>query len=134
MRYTIDRPTVRLLFRVAGVPITLLAILGAIDSIGLLLGGLEKNNPWPVFFGLGGIAAYFGIAGAWVRISNTYESLPKEKIRLIRWLLICGVIGSLLLAAGTFGIFGSNIGYGAVIFIVLGAVGAVFLKQTPSQS
>ena len=133
MTYIIENSVAKLLSRIVGIPITLLAILGAIDSIGLLLGGFEKNNPWPVFFGLGTFASYFGIAGAWIRISNKYEYLPQKKVRFIRRLLSIGVAGAILLAAGTLGIFGLSLVFGSVAFILLGAAGLFFIKQTPSQ-
>jgi len=133
MTYAIDRPAIKPLLRIAGIFITFIAVLGAVDSAGFILGGIEKKNPWPVLFGLGTFIAYFGIAGAWIRIANIYESLSSKKVRLIRGLLYCGVIGSLMLAAGTFGIFPINIGIWGLVFIGLGTVGAFFIKQTPSR-
>lgn len=133
MSYAIDRPAVKLLIRVVGVLLTVLAILGAIDSFGLLLGGIEKNNPWPVCFGFGSFCADLGIAGAWLRISRAYELLSNRKVRLIRRLLVCGVVGAILLAVGTFGMFPLEIGFFAVVFIALAGVGIVFIKQTPSD-
>ena len=134
MSYIIEHTAAKLLLGIIGIPITLLAMLGAIDSIGMLLGGFEKNNPWPIFFGLGTFASYFGIAGAWMRISNKYGALSKKKVLIIRRLLSIGVVGALLLAAGTLGIFGLSLGFGSAAFLVFGAVGVFFIKQTPSRS
>ena len=133
MGYIIENTIAKVILHSLGILITFFAILSMIDSIGLLLGGFEKNNPWPVLFGLGALASYFGIVGAWMRISNKYESLSKKKILVIRVLLYFGIVGAILLGVGTFGIFGFSSGYGSVMFIVLGVIGVVFIKQTPSQ-
>ena len=133
MTYIIENTAAKVLLHIVGIFITFFAILGAIDSIGLLLGGFEKNNPWPISFGLGTFASYFGIVGAWIRISNKYESLSKKKIHFIRGLLSFGVAGAILLAVGVFGIFRFSSGYGSAVFIILGAIGVFFIKQTPSQ-
>nr|CAP47845.1 putative integron gene cassette protein [uncultured bacterium] len=133
MSYIIERTATKLVLGIVGIPITLLAILGAIDSVGLLLGGIEKANPWAISFGLGTFTSYFGITGAWMRISNKYESLSKGKVRFIRRLLGIGVVGAVLLTVGALGIFGLSLGVGSVVFMVFGAVGVFFIKQTPSQ-
>jgi len=134
MTHIIDRPSVKLLLRVIGVPLTVLALLGAIDSFALLLGGIEHNNPWALFFGLGSIGAGLGIAGAWLRISQGHHHLSKNRVRVVRWLLTCGILGAAFLAVGTYGIFGAPLGYFGVIFILLGALGVACLYQTPAVS
>ena len=134
MSYIIERTATKLLLRIVGIPITVLAIVGAIYGILFLLGGIKKNNPWPILFSLGIFASYFGITGAWIRISNKYESLSKGKVLLIRRLLGFGVAGAALLTAGTFGIFGLSLGYGSVVFMLLGAVGVFIINQTPVRS
>jgi hypothetical protein len=105
--HIIDRPSVKLLLRVIGVPLSVLALLGAIDGIALLLGGIEHNNPWALFFGLGSLGAGLGLAGAWLRISKEYHHLSKSRVRVVRWLLPCGILGAAFLAVGTYGIFGA---------------------------
>jgi hypothetical protein len=132
MMHIIDRPSVKLLLRVIGVPLSVLALLGAIDGIALLLGGIEHNNPWALFFGLGSLGAGLGLAGAWLRISKEYHHLSKSRVRVVRWLLPCGILGAAFLAVGTYGIFGAPLGYFGTIFILLGALGAACLYQTPA--
>ena len=133
MAYIIEHTAIKTLLRIVGIFVTFLAVVGAVDSIALLLGGLEKGNPWPIFFGLGVFTSYFGIVGAWIRISNQYTSLSKKKVQLIRRLLGLGIAGSILLAVGSLWLLGFRSVYGSAIFIALGAVGVFFIKQTPSK-
>jgi len=130
--HLIDQPSVKIVLRVIGIPLTVLALLGAIDSIGLLLGGIEHNNPWAIFFGLGAICADLGIAGAWLRISQGHNHQSRNRVRLVRWLLWLGIFGAAFLAIGTYGIFGVPMGYFGAIFILLGAFGVACLYQTPT--
>lgn len=130
--HLIDQPSVKLVLRVIGIPLTVVALLGAIDSFGLLLGGIEHSNPWALFFGLGSICADLGIAGAWLRISQGHHHLSKNRVRLVRWLLTLGILGAAFLAAGTYGIFGAPMGYFGAIFLLFGALGIACLYQTPT--
>jgi hypothetical protein len=130
--HIIDRPSVKLLLRVIGIPLSVLALLGAIDSLGLLLGGIAHNNPWALFFGLGSIGAGLGIVGGWLRLSQGHDHLSKKRVRIVRWLLTCGILGAAFLAVGAYGIFGVPLGYFGAIFILLGALGAACLHQTPA--
>ena len=136
MPFTIEKPLVNFLLRLAGVLLTVFAIVGSIDSIGLLLGGIEHRSPWPILFGVGSLCADLGIAGAWLRISRKYEHLSMKRVQAIRRLLWAGVLGGSLLAIGTLGMFSPNPNLSSLagVFIGLSALGALLIKQTPQSS
>ena len=121
----------RIIIGSIGIIVTISMFIGFIPSIGIGLGGLEHKNIWSVLFSLGFVLSVIGLCGAWWRLSQAYINISKTRIKVIRWLLKCGIFSSLLLSVGTVGIFGIVGLYGVLIFSVFAFIGAVFLHATP---
>ncbi len=133
MRFAIERPVIKASIVLAGIPITALALLGLIDSLGLLLGGLERSDPWPLSFGVGMLLSFVGLLGAWLRVLRPYEQLSVQRINRIRRWLIAGIAGGGLLAIGTLGMFSIDFIFVALAFILLSSIGLLLLRQTPTK-
>ena len=133
MHFTIEKPIVKAAFVLLGVPISALVLLGLIDSIGLLLGGMQRHDPWPIAFGVGTLLSGIGILGAWLRILRPHAQLPVQRIFRIRRWLKAGVAGGALLAIGTVGMFSIDLGVFALGFVALSLGGLWLLTQTPSK-
>jgi len=131
--HAIDKRPVKIALRVLGIPITIIAVLGLIDGIGILLGGIEQRNPWSCAFGLGALLSFAGLIGAWKRISVQYADIDPDEIGFIRLLLKIGVAGAILLSAGALGIFGFDLLPIPAFFTLLALTGVYFIHETPKS-
>ena len=131
---SIETGLVRVIIGVIGIVVAIVMLLGFIPSIALGLGGIDHKNIWSILYGLGFLLSFFGLFGAWWRLSMSYQKMTDGKITFVRRLLKCGVFSAALLSIGALGIFGLFGLYGVLVFFALALGGGVFLKATPNRS
>ncbi len=129
----IEKGLARIIIGTIGIIVTLCMLLGFIPGIAIGLGGLDHQDIWSIFFGVGFVFSFFGLFGAWWRLSQTYQLMSEQKIEMVRRLLGCGIFSTILLSVGTVGIFGVVGLFGVLIFSFMAVAGVVFLSATPKN-
>ena len=127
----VEKSVVKTPLRIIGIFVTVAAVFGAIDGVAIGLGGIEHRNIWAMTFGLGVILSYFGLCGAWLRLSAVYSKMSPTKVSVIRALLMAGISSALLLSVGSVGMLGTVGFYPVPIYLLLLAAGAFLLGATP---
>ena len=131
---SIETGSARVIIGAIGILVAIVMLLGFIPGIAIGLGGIDHKDIWSMLFGFGFVLSFFGLFGAWWRLSVTYQKMTDNKIIFVRRLLKCGIISTVLLSIGTLGIFGIVGLYGVLIFFALVIGGGVFLNATPKSS
>lgn len=130
----LDVHLVRLVLGIAlGLPVTALALLGAVYGLAMGYGGLAGGRN----LGLSAIAlgmvllAFAGLVGAWRRILKPRAGMTPRQARTVRALLLAGVAAALFMVLAAVLWFDNYVLASVPLFI--GAMGVVLLLATPAK-
>lgn len=106
---------------VFGVPVTVLALLGAIYGSVFGLVWLENRDPLFLSFAATGALGVLGVCGAWLRLLTPHTAMSSSRRLAVRALLFAGVISSAYAAAQL--LISAEMLLGALfVFLCLGGV------------
>ncbi len=103
IRDTLDNKVFRIVFGIfIGIPLTLYFLV--ILPSGLIMGvaGLRDFDVPTLFMGVAAILGSFGVMGAWLRLTKAIDKFSQSQISLLRLLLGCGIVSTVILVALTF--------------------------------
>lgn len=130
----LDQYYVRLVVGIAlGLPVTMLAFLGAIYGFSMAYGGLVGGrNPALSAIALGlTLLVFAGLFGAWRRILQPRARMTSKDARTTRAFLVAGTIAAILMATGLLVWFKAHAF--AAVFLFIGTMGVVLILATPAD-
>jgi type III secretory pathway component EscS len=140
MERIVDLWWFRLILIAIGVPITLVALVGAVYGVFLTMGSVQHGLTFGFALGLMALFGLLGVVGAWLRLSIGYREMSQRLRQFTRVLLLCGVasIGGMGLTAAF--VFAGGMGMGTaytaaavavLISALLAATGLLLIRATP---